>query len=74
GLSAAAEGRAGGTLALLLLFATYRGATVWLARDPHPVLSTLWVRFLEPSTALLLPLAGLFAGFLGSVLSLGRRN
>jgi cell division transport system permease protein len=73
-LYAAVEGLAGGTLALLLLFATYRGATAWLARDPHPVLSTLWVRFLDPSTALLLPLAGLLAGFLGSVLSLGRRN
>jgi len=32
------------------------------------------VRFLDAPTALLLPLAGLVAGFLGSVLSLGRRD
>lgn len=73
-LYASAEGLAGGTLALALLAATFRVATAWLARDPHPVLSTLWVRFLDLPTATLLPLAGLAAGFLGSLLSLGRRN
>ena len=73
-LYASAEGLAGGALALFLLYATYRGATIWLARDPHPVLSALWVRFLDAPTALLLPVVGLAAGFAGSLLSLGRRS
>lgn len=73
-LYASAEGLAGGTLALVLLYATYRFATSWLARDPHPVLSALWVRFLDPSTALLLPAVGLVAGFLASVLSISRQS
>lgn len=73
-LYASAEGLAGGGLALALLYGTYRVATFWLARDPHPVLSALWVRFLDPSTALLLPLVGLAAGFLASVLSIGRQS
>jgi cell division transport system permease protein len=73
-LYASAEGLAGGTLALLLLYATYRVATSWLARDPHPVLSVLWVRFLDLPTALLLPAVGLVAGFVASVVSIGRRS
>jgi cell division transport system permease protein len=73
-LYASAEGLLGGALALLLLYATYRAATLWLARDPHPVLSALWVRFLDLPTALLLPVVGLAAGFAGSLLSLSRRK
>ena len=73
-LYASAEGFVGGTLALALLYATYRIAVGWLARDPHPVLSVFWVRFLEPSVALLLPLIGLAAGFVASLLSVGRRK
>jgi len=73
-LYASAEGFLGGTLALALLYATYRFATSWLAREPHPVLSALWVRFLDAPTALLLPLAGLAAGFAASLLSIGRRG
>lgn len=73
-LYASAEGLAGGGAALVLLYVTYRAAASWLAREPHPVLSVLWVRFLDLPTALLVPLAGLVAGFLGSVLSLGRRD
>jgi cell division transport system permease protein len=71
---ASAEGLAGGTLALALLFATHRLATGWLAREPHPVLASLWTRFLDPPVALAVPLVGLAAGFVGSVLSLGRRS
>ena len=33
----------------------------------------LWVRFLDAPTALLLPLTGLAAGFLASLLSMGRK-
>jgi cell division transport system permease protein len=73
-LYASVEGLAGGTLALALLYATYGFATFWLARDPHPVLSALWAQFLEAPAALLLPLIGLAAGFVGSLLSLGRRG
>jgi cell division transport system permease protein len=73
-LYASVEGLAGGTLALVLLYATFRVATSWLARDPHPVLSALWVRFLDMPTALLLPSIGLAAGFVASLLSVGRRS
>lgn len=73
-LYASAEGLAGGLLALGLLYATYRAGTSWLARDPHPVLSALWVRFLDTPTLLMLPLVGLAAGFVASVMSIGRRN
>ena len=45
-LYATAEGLLGGGIALGLLYATYRLALVWLARDPHPVLSVFWVGFL----------------------------
>ncbi len=72
-LYATAEGLAGGTLALGLLYGTYRFATYWLARDPHPVLSVFWVGFLSVPTALLLPAAGAAAGLAGSLLSLGRK-
>ena len=69
-LHAAFEGLAGGAFALLLLFATYRGALYLLSREPHPVLSLFWVGFLDLPTALLLPAVGAFAGFAGSLLSL----
>ncbi len=73
-LYATAEGLVGGGLALGLLYATYRFTTHWLARDPHPVLSVLWVGFLSVPTALLLPAAGAAAGLVGSLLSLGKRQ
>jgi cell division transport system permease protein len=73
-LYATAEGLLGGSLALGLLYATYRFATYWLARDPHPVLSVFWVGFLAPATAALLPLAGAAAGLAGSLLSLGKKH
>jgi len=69
-LHAAFEGLAGGAFALVLLFATYRGALYLLSREPHPVLSLFWVGFLDLPTALLLPAVGAFAGFAGSLLSL----
>ncbi len=73
-LYATAEGLVGGGIALGLLYATYRFATYWLAREPHPVLSVLWVGFLSVPTALLLPAAGAAAGLVGSLLSLGKRE
>ena len=73
-LYATAEGLIGGGVALGLLYGTYRLATYWLAREPHPVLSVLWVGFLSVPIALLLPAAGAAAGFIGSILSLGRRE
>ncbi len=72
-LYATAEGLLGGSLALGLLYATFRFAAYWLARDPHPVLSVFWVGFLPWATALLLPLAGAAAGLAGSLLSLGKK-
>jgi cell division transport system permease protein len=73
-LYATAEGLVGGGVALGLLYGTYRFATYWLAREPHPVLSVLWVGFLSVPTALLLPAAGAAAGLVGSLLSLGKRE
>jgi cell division transport system permease protein len=73
-LYATAEGLFGGGVALGLLYATYRVATHWLTRDPHPVLAVLWVGFLPLATALLLPAAGAAAGLIGSLLSLGKRE
>ena len=73
-LYATAEGLIGGGIALGLLYATFRLATAWLARDPHPVLSVFWVRFLSLPAALLLPAVGGAAGLAGSLLSLGNRN
>ena len=73
-LYATAEGLLGGSLALGLLYATYRFALYWLARDPHPVLSVFWVGFLSIPMALLLPLAGAAAGLAGSLLSLGKKS
>jgi cell division transport system permease protein len=73
-LYATTEGLVGGALALGILYGTYRYAAHWLARDPHPVLSVLWVGFLALPTALLLPAAGAAAGLLGSLLSLGKRQ
>jgi len=73
-LYATAEGLLGGAIALGLLYATYRLAILWLARDPHPVLSVFWVGFLSVPVALLLPAAGAVAGLVGSLLSLGRKH
>jgi len=73
-LYATAEGLLGGAIALGLLYATYRLAILWLARDPHPVLSVFWVGFLSIPVALLLPAAGAVAGLVGSLLSLGRKH
>jgi cell division transport system permease protein len=73
-LYATAEGLVGGGVALGLLYATYRFAAHWLARDPHPVLAVLWVGFLDVPVAALLPAAGAAAGLVGSLLSLGRRQ
>ena len=73
-LNAAFEGLAGGAVALLLLYATYRAAVHLLSREPHPVLSLLWVGFLDFSTAIALPAVGAVAGLLGSLLSLGKKS
>jgi cell division transport system permease protein len=72
-LYGAFEGFAGGAIALLLLSASYWGATRWLLRYPHPVLSIFWSGFLDWPSAAALPLVGTLAGFVGSVLSLGRK-
>jgi cell division transport system permease protein len=72
-LYGAFEGLAGGACALGLLAATYVAATRLLARHPHPVLSIFWTSFLDWPAAAALPLAGTLAGFIGSVLSLGRK-
>jgi hypothetical protein len=65
------EGLIGGSIALGLLYGTYRLALWWLTRDPHPVLSVFWVGFLGLPAALLLPAFGAAAGLTGSLLSLG---
>jgi cell division transport system permease protein len=72
-LHASAEGLFGGALALGLIYATYRGVTYALASSPHPVLAQFWSAFLDVPTAAALPLLGCAAGFLGSVLSLGKK-
>lgn len=71
-LHAASEGFAGGLLAVLLLWGTYRLGLTLLARTPHPVLSVFWVGFLGWKSVVLLPLLGAAAGFAGSMLSLTR--
>jgi cell division transport system permease protein len=73
-LHAAFEGLAGGAVALGLLYVTYRAAAHLLSREPHPVLALFWVGFLDLPTALALPAVGAVAGFLGSLLSLGKRS
>jgi len=73
-LNAAFEGLAGGAVALALLYATYRAAAYLLAREPHPVLSLFWVGFLDLPSALAIPAVGAAAGFLGSLLSLGKKD
>jgi cell division transport system permease protein len=73
-LYATSEGLLGGGIALGLLYGTYRLAIYWLARDPHPVLSVLWVGFLSIPVSLLLPAVGAAAGLVGSLLSLGRKH
>jgi cell division transport system permease protein len=72
-LYGAVEGFAGGAIALVLLAASYFGATRLLLRYPHPVLSVFWASFLDGPSAAALPLVGTMAGFIGSVLSLGRK-
>jgi cell division transport system permease protein len=72
-LYGAFEGFAGGAIALALLAASYWGATRFLLRHPHPVLSIFWSGFLDWPSAVALPLVGTVAGFVGSVLSLGRK-
>ena len=72
-LHASAEGLLGGLLALGLLYATYRGATRVLAISPHPVLAQFWSGFLDGPTSAAIPLLGITAGFLGSLLSLGKK-
>lgn len=71
-LHAASEGLAGGTLALVLLYATYRLGVTLLAATPHPVLSLFWGSFLDWRGVALVPLAGAAAGLFGSVISLTR--
>jgi cell division transport system permease protein len=73
-LYATAEGLIGGALALVLLYGTYRFATHWLSRDPHPVLAVFWVSFLSLPAGILLPAVGAAAGLVGSLLSLGKRH
>lgn len=73
-LHAAAEGLLGGVLAVGLLYATYRLAIGLLARSPHPVLSLFWVSFLDWRAVLLIPALGCAAGFVGSLISIGRRK
>jgi cell division transport system permease protein len=73
-LYATSEGLLGGGIALALLYGTYRLATHWLSRDPHPVLSLFWVGFLSLPTALLMPALGAAAGLTGSLLSLGKKH
>lgn len=73
-LCATVEGLLGGGIALGLLYATYRLAVHWLARDPHPVLAVFWVGFLSLPAALALPIAGAAAGLVGSLLSLGKKH
>jgi cell division transport system permease protein len=72
-LHASAEGLAGGAAALGLLYATYRVVTRTLAASPHPVLTQLWAGFLDAPACVAMPFLGAIAGFLGSVLSLGRK-
>ncbi|HKF41929.1 MAG TPA: permease-like cell division protein FtsX [Thermoanaerobaculia bacterium] len=72
-LYGAFEGLTGGALALGLLFATYAGVSRFLFLHPHPVLSIFWARFLDWRISSAMPAAGMAAGFLGSVLSLGRK-
>ena len=71
-LYGAFEGFSGGAIALGLLAATYAVATRLLLRHPHPILSIFWTSFLDWPSAAALPLTGTAAGFIGSVLSLGK--
>jgi cell division transport system permease protein len=73
-LYASAEGLIGGALALLMLWGTWQLGDRFLARHPHPVMGLLWARFLDWHLALLVPVIGLVAGFLGSLLSLGKKS
>jgi cell division transport system permease protein len=71
-LHAAAEGLAGGTIAVLLLYGTYRLGVTLLARTPHPILSLFWGSFLDWRIVALVPAVGAVAGLFGSVISLAR--
>jgi cell division transport system permease protein len=68
-LHGALEGAFGGTLALLLLVATYAIASRFLALSPHPLLSIFWVRFFPIATLAMFPFVGAAAGFLGAAMS-----
>ena len=73
-LYASAEGLIGGAVALVMLWGTWQLADKLLAGHPHPVLSLFWSRFLEWPLAVLLPVVGVIAGFLGSLLSLEKKS
>ncbi len=47
------------------------GRDAVLAISPHPVLAQFWSAFLDGPTSAAIPLLGITAGFLGSLLSLG---
>jgi cell division transport system permease protein len=70
-LHATAVGLSGGSVALLLLWGTWR----WAARaaQDNPLLASFLGEFLSLPVALALPLAGSAAGLLGSLLSTTRR-
>lgn len=72
-LHASAEGLTGGLAALGMLYATYRLVRLALAASPHPVLAQFWSGFLDGPTSAAMPLIGTAAGFLGSLLSLGKK-
>lgn len=72
-LHASAEGLLGGAAALGLLYATYRGVTHALSASPHPLLAQFWASFLDGPASAAMPLLGAAAGFLGSLLSLGKK-
>ncbi|HEY7368463.1 MAG TPA: permease-like cell division protein FtsX [Thermoanaerobaculia bacterium] len=69
-LHATAVGLVGGAIALVLLYATWRGAM--RAAGGNPFLTSFLGEFLSLPTALALPLAGAVAGLVGSLLSTAR--
>ena len=73
-LYASLEGLAGGIARSALLYATYRLATAWLSREPHPVLASSGAGSSTFRPRSCCPLVGVAAGFLGSLLSLGRKR
>jgi cell division transport system permease protein len=73
-LHASFEGLAGGLIALAMLYVTYTLVGRALIKSPHPVLTLLWSHFLGWRLSVLIPLAATAAGFLGSVISLGKKS